>query len=81
MGLADDGSDRDVVVLERARGLPQREAHEVLVPGKEVRAQTNRVSAITMPATTNTMITACITIQERGMERMSSGYRQPIGNT
>jgi hypothetical protein len=31
------------------------------------------VIAITMPASTNTMIRACITIQERGIERMSSG--------
>ena len=34
-----DGADRDVVVLERAGGLAQRQAHEVLVSGEEVRAQ------------------------------------------
>ncbi len=33
----DHGADRHVVVLERPRGLAQRQAHEVLVAREEVR--------------------------------------------
>ena len=36
--LDDHGADRDVIVVERAHRLAQREAHEVLVARKEARA-------------------------------------------
>jgi hypothetical protein len=34
--LYDHGSDRDVIVLERARGFAQGKAHEVLVAWEEM---------------------------------------------